>query len=125
MAEIRKFIRRVSESQGLDEEAAKAATRGLLGFVRSRATSGDFQALLGEVPGAAGLLPGDSVDDGAPGGRLGAASGIVGALKESGLEVGQVGGFVTEFLLFAQENVNGDLLERILAKAPELKLVVE
>jgi len=121
VADIQQFIRRVAESQGLDEKTATAATGGLLGFVRSKAPGRDFRALLGELPGAADLLS----EDGDLDGELGVASGIVGALKQSGLEVGQVGGFVGQFLLFAEENLSAGLVNRILAKAPELKLLLE
>ena len=139
MADIQQFIQTAAGSLGVSEDTAKSATGGLFGFLGDKLPSGDLQSLLGELPGAADLMPsggGDQVGGGllggvaklagdVVGGKLGAAAGIVGSLTQGGLDVGQVGGFVTQFLGFAKENVSGDLLERILSQVPDLKNVIE
>ena len=138
MADIQQFIQMATSNLGVTEDTAKSATGGLLGFLGDKLPSGDYQSLLGELPGAADLAPagGDEggggllggvtkLAGGAIGGKLGAAAGIVGALTKGGLDVGQVGGFVTQFLGFAKDNVSGGLLDRILTQVPDLKNVIE
>jgi hypothetical protein len=45
----------------------------------------------------------------------------VGALTAGGLEISKVAGFVGHFLGFAKTELGDDLMERIMAKAPELR----
>lgn len=138
MADIRQFLEMATRSLKIDNGTAKTATGGLLGFLGDQMDKGDFQALLGQLPGAEALLPSAApagaatagggllggltkLAGGALGGRLGDAAGILAALQASGLKTDQIGGFVTQFLGFAKQNVSGDLFGKILSQVPDLQ----
>jgi hypothetical protein len=137
VADVRQFIRLAAENLGIEESRARSATSGLLGFLQAKLEREDFESLLAELGGAAdlvgqkgnpsgGLLSGVAkLASGALGGKAGAAVGVVSALTDGGLDVGQVTRFVGQFLAFAKGNLSADLVKRILAGAPELRGVAD
>jgi hypothetical protein len=137
VADVRQFIRLAVENLGIDESTARSATSGLLGFLEAKLERGDFQSLLAELGGAAELMgpkqnPGGGLlggvaklAAGALGGKAGAAVGVVSALTDGGLDIGQVTRFVGQFLAFAKGNLSADLVKRVLAGAPELRGVAD
>ena len=89
MADIQDFIQMAMSNLGTSEETVSAATGGLLGILKDNVAGGDFDQLLGALPGAEGLLGGGSSSGG--GGLLGglvsqAASSLAGVpvVQEAG-----------------------------------------
>jgi hypothetical protein len=136
MADIQQFIRTATSALAIDEGTAKRATGGLLGFLGRKMGKGDFQALLGQLPGAADLVPESGkgsrggllgslgkVAGGALGGKLGGAAGVLEALGSSGLDPDRIPAFVGQFVGFAKQNVSGDVLGKLLSHVPDLHKV--
>ena len=134
MAGIQDFIQMAAQHLGAPEGAVKSATSAVLGAVEKEADGGDFQQLLGAIPGAADLLKGaDGAEAGggllgglmgqagsALGGNLGGAVGLLGMLQGTGLKSEQFGPFVSLFLKFVQSKAGKDLADRLLSQAPQL-----
>ena len=114
MADIQNFIQTATGSLGISQDTALSATGGLFGFLGDRLPGDDFEALLGELPGTSDVVEG----------KLGVATGVVGSLTSGGLEVRQVASFITEFLIFAETNVDGELLDRVLTQVPDIRNVI-
>ena len=139
MANVQDFIQMAVGQLGITEQTAQGATGGLLNTLRDKVAGGDFQDLLGQVPGAQDVLETsqESAGEGGAGGGLlggvmgaaatalggsgGAALNLAGLLKGAGLQSGQIGSFVSLFLGFLKKNVGGDLVSRLLSKVPELQ----
>jgi hypothetical protein len=134
MAGIQDFIQLAVQNLGAPEDAVKSATSALLGAVGKEADTGDFQQLLGAIPGAADLLKGSSGGESgggllgglmeqagsALGGNFGGAAGLLGMLQGTGLKTDQFGPFVSLFLNFVQSKAGKELVGRLLASAPRL-----
>lgn len=134
---MQEFIQMVTSKLGTSEEQARNATSGLLGFVQQQIGGSDFSELASKIPGVEQLLQngaaqGDSAGGGMlgglmqsassmMGGGLGSAMGLMGLVKQSGMDIGQAGSFGTMFLEFVKDKAGEDLLGRILNKIPELK----
>lgn len=134
MENIQEFIQQASSSIGVSGDATKSATGGLLNLIKDQAGDGDFQKLLGSLPGAdaiassassgggGGLLGGaGKMLSGALGGKLGGAAGVLGMFEKSGLDLGQAGQLATMFFSFAKGKAGNELISQILSKMPEIK----
>lgn len=134
MAGIQDFIQMAAQELGAPEGAVKSATSTVLGAVEKEADGGDFQQLLGAIPGAADLLKGSSGTESgsgllgglmgqvgpALGGNLGGAVGLLGMLQGTGLKSEQFGPFVSLLLNFLKSKAGKDLVGRLLSQAPQL-----
>lgn len=78
MAGIMDFVTQASGSLGIGEDKARSATGALLGAIQGGADKGDFQKLLGALPGAADLVKGAGAAPAASGG--GGLGGMLGGL---------------------------------------------
>ena len=56
MPGIQDFIQMASQNLGQSEDTTKSATAALLGGIQQKADAGDFQQLLGAIPGASELM---------------------------------------------------------------------
>lgn len=138
MAGIQDFIQSAAQQLGTSEDSTRSATAGLLQFVREKASGGDFQELLGKLPGAGELVASPSgatastpSGGGMLGGVMGAASSamggkgagldLVGLLGQSGFDLGKAGPFVSMFLNLIRDKGGADLLGRITKQIPQLK----
>jgi hypothetical protein len=134
MAGIQDFVQMAVQNLGAPEGAVKSATSAVLGTVEKEADAGDFQQLLGAIPGASDLLKGSGGGEAgggllgglmgqagsALGGNLGGAVGLLGMLQGTGLKSEQFGPFVSMFLKFAKSKAGEDLVGRLLSQAPQL-----
>ena len=139
MAGIQEFIQMAAQNLGASESSVTAAASAVLGAVGKEADGGDFQQLLGAIPGAAGLLKGSGGTESgggllgglmgqagsALGGNLGAAVGLLGMLQGTGLKSDQFGPFVSLFLKFVESKAGKDLVGRLLSQAPQLAKLAE
>lgn len=130
---MQEFIDMAMKSLGTDEKTTRGATGGLLNLIQKNADGGDFQELLGKLPGADLLMkegpsPGAGLG-GAIGGLVGnlaggndvaKAIGSLGFLSESGIDAGKIAQLVPLFLSFVKDKAGQDLLSRLLGKLPEL-----
>ncbi len=151
MAGIADFISMAATNLGQSEESTKTATGALLGAMKEKADPGDFQKLLGALPGASDLM-GAAVGAGKPsggggiggmlggalgggGGALGAltaavgggggALGLVGALAGSGFSMDKLGGLASLFMTFAKGQADGGLVSKLMGQVPELAKLIK
>ena len=133
MPGIEDFVKMAAQNLGQSEDSTRSATGALLGAIKDKADPGDFQQLLGAIPGAEGLLGGGSSGGGgglmggvlgaaksAVGGKLGGSLGILAAVQGSGFDAGSVGGLVSMFMKFARGSAGEGLISKLLSKVPEL-----
>ena len=114
------FINMAVSQLGINEGQAKSATGGVLGMLQGQMGGGDFQKLVGMLPGAQELLKGATGGGGtaaesgggiggALGGLLGGGSGSGLAGMVSGLLGGDKGGGVNQLLgLLGNSGLSGD-----------------
>jgi hypothetical protein len=136
MSDLNAFIGQAASSLGLSQDATGSALSGILGLIQKQASSGDASALLQALPGATELLnqgqSASSTGGGMMGSLLGAAGSLLGGkagsalsvmsiFKEAGMNSSQAGSFTSMFMDFVKENVDGDLVGRLLEQIPELK----
>lgn len=136
MAKIEDFIQSATTDLGVSEGAARSGVGAVLQMLQQKSDSGDFQQLLGSMPGAEALLSkarGASAgagESGGLGGALGGLSSLVGGgsdlagalslLQGSGLSTDQLGPFVSKFVEFAKSSAGQALVGSILGKVPEI-----
>lgn len=140
MAGITDFISMAAQNLGQSETSTKSATGALLGVLQQKADPGDFQKLLGAIPGASDLLSAGEGSGGiggmlgglgggggalggltsALGGGGGGAMGLIGALAGSGFSTDKLGGLVSLFMNFAKGQAGDGLVQKLLGQAPEL-----
>jgi hypothetical protein len=113
------FINMAVSQLGINEGQARSATGGVLGMLQGQMGGGDFQKLVGMLPGAQELLKGATGAGaaaesgggigGALGGLLGGGSGSGLAGMVSGLLGGDKGGGVNQLLgLLGNSGLSGD-----------------
>ena len=137
MPGIEDFVKMAAQNLGQSEDSTRSATGALLGAIKDKADPGDFQELLGAIPGAGGLLGGGSSGDSGGGGgglmggvlgaaksamgdKLGGSLGILSAVQGSGFDAGSVGGLVSMFMKFARSSAGEGVISKLLSKVPEL-----
>ena len=136
MADIMDFVKMAAGTLGQSEGATQSATGALLGAIQQKAEPGDFQQLLGALPGASGLLGkagggGGTASGGllggvlsqassALGGNLGQSLGILSAVQGSGFSMDKIGPLVKLFLNFAKSNAGEGLVQKLMGQVPEL-----
>lgn len=132
------LIEKLTSQLGIDASTAKSATGKAMAMVKEQAGDDLFSKISGMVPGL-----GEAAEEGAAaqedsggGGLMGAIGGIAGGLlggtagdaakmtqglADSGLDPGQMGGFVSTVIEFLKEKLGDDMIEQLLAKVPALK----
>jgi hypothetical protein len=125
------LIQQITSRLGTDGATARAAAGSVLGALKDAGDPDDVKSLLDGVPGASDLLaaaPSGGGGGGGLGGLLGKAASSLGGgagdlvsrLGASGLDPSKTGSLVTMVIGFLKEKVGGDLIGRLLAKAPGL-----
>ena len=131
---MKQFITMAAEKLGADKGLVEKAIGVVLNLIKDNASGGDFQSLVGKLPGAEALLSQPGASAGPGGGLLGAAAGALGGamggggstlgalaqLKETGLDFGQLGSLLKMFKSYATEQAGGHLTEQALASIPGL-----
>lgn len=134
MKQINDFIAVVSQQLDEPETSTRQATGALLGALQSRVNSGDFQQLLGALPGASDLIRAPAAQPatataGVLGGALGAvtsrlgtggALGLVTMIQQTGFSPAKIGGLVQKFMELVQGNAGEGLTRKLFAQLPEL-----
>lgn len=132
---MQEFIDLAVKQLGMKESGAKKATGGLLNLIKDNVPKGDFQQLLGKLPGAEGLLKESGAGGGGVGGMLGSLGGMLGGkagsalsvaglLEQSGLSTDKLGNFASMFIGFIEGKAGRDLIDRVLANVPEIKKLI-
>jgi hypothetical protein len=138
MDNMQEFVQSAARSIGVSGEAAESATGGLLNLIKEQAGRGDFEKLLGNLPGAdviASAAPSSGSGSvlggvgkalgGSLGGKLSGAASVLGVFEKSGLDLGQAGQLVTMFFNFAKGRAGSELIDQILGKMPEIKKLLD
>lgn len=128
------FIQLAVDNLGLSEDTARTATGGLLQSIQNQVGGEAARQLLLQLPGSEDLIeslamePTDGESGGLIskmgtlfGGKVGAATGLVGILDETGLEVDKIVPFASLFVYYLKSQVSTELVERILRRLPELQ----
>ncbi|MCA9119692.1 MAG: DUF2780 domain-containing protein [Planctomycetaceae bacterium] len=137
---MQEFIQSIAKQLGVDEAVAEKAASIVLSFIKSKLASSDFGSLAAQIPGLSDLAEkGEKAGSGDAGGLLGgmmkmASSAIggetgdtielAGKLKESGLDIGQLGTFGTKLLDFIKDKAGDGTVDMILSQLPELKKIL-
>ena len=132
---MQEFIQMAVEQLGMKESGAKKATGGLLNLLKDNAPKGDFQELLGKLPGAQDVMKEASGGSGGLGGMLGSLGGMLGGkagsalsvaalLEQSGLSTDKLGNFTSMFVGFLEGKAGKGLLDKVLANVPEIKKLI-
>jgi hypothetical protein len=132
--DMQEFIQSAAQSIGVSGEATKSATGGLLNLIKKQAGQGDFDRLLGNLPGADAVASAASDSGstsmlggigkalgGALGGKLSGSASVLGVFEKSGLDLGQAGQLASMFFNFAKGKAGSELIDQILGKMPEIK----
>jgi len=135
---IQDFIEMAAQNLGAEKPKVESATGGLLQMIEKQVSGGDFQELLGVLPGASSLLSkAKSGETGSPagggllgglagaaasalGGKAGASLGVLELIGKSGLSSGDSGKLVSLFFRFLKQKGSATLVQKILGSAPEL-----
>ena len=138
MADIQDFIKMAAQNLGESEGSTGAATGALLGVLKEKVAAGDFQQLLGAIPGAANIVDTGSEKEsggggllgalggltsslgGGLGGGLGGALGILTEIQKTGFSASSIGPLVSMFLNFTKSNAGEGLVQKLLGQIPEL-----
>ncbi|MCA9281115.1 MAG: DUF2780 domain-containing protein [Phycisphaeraceae bacterium] len=129
---MQEFIQMAVEQLGMKESGAKKATGGLLNMIKDNAPKGDFQELLGKLPGAQEVMKDAGGGSGGMlgslggmlGGKAGSALSIASLLEQSGLSTDKLGKFASMFLGFVEGKAGKGLLDKVLANVPEIKKLI-
>ncbi|MCA9292622.1 MAG: DUF2780 domain-containing protein [Phycisphaerales bacterium] len=127
------FLKQAASQFGISEKQAGNATGGILNILKEHSGGSKFQDLMGKLPGAEGLMKqatgGGSGGDsggimGAVGGLLGGKAGnalsLAGILQGTGLKMDDMGSFVGKLVDYMKGKAGGDLVDKLIGKAPEL-----
>ena len=124
------FVALAADKLGIDSGMVQKALGIVLNLIKDHAEGGDFQSLLGSLPGAEALLDQGGGDSGG-GGLLGALGGVMGGggaslaafaqLKETGLDGDQIGSLLSMFKDHATEQAGPDLVGRLVASVPGME----
>ena len=136
MKQINDFIAVVSQQLGEPEDQTRQATGALLSTLKSRVDAGDFQQLMGALPGANDLISkpaSQPATAGVLGGALGAvasklggvggaggALGLVAMIQQTGFSPAKIGGLVQKFMELVRGNAGDGLTKKLFAQLPEL-----
>lgn len=134
---MQEFIKSVAEKLGIDEAIAGKATSVVLSFIKSKLEGGDFGKLASKIPGFSDLAEKGNTEGEAGGGSLlggmmkmassavggeaGDALALSGKLKDTGLDVSQMGSFGTNLIDFIKDKAGEGTVDTILSQLPELK----
>ncbi len=134
MANWAEFIGQATQTLGLSEGTAKAATGGILKLIQNKASSDDFAKIKESIPGIDSLLqsaPSGENTGGlsgllskitsAFGGSGSSALGLAGMLGQSGLSSEKIAPFVSQLLGFLKTNAGENLVSKLLSSIPDLK----
>lgn len=129
------FIQMVTKQLNIPAGNAQAATGGLLNLVQEKLGGGDFQKLLGGVPGiqeamrapqpqakaagglggllgqAASMLPGN----------LGAAANVAQIFQNAGIDKAQAPSFIQTLFDYLKGKIGAGNMSGLLAKLPEIQ----
>ena len=124
---MRDFIINIASKFGLEESLAEKAVGIFMSLIKSNAEEGTVSQLFDKLPGAsdlaekyAGDATGESDDSlmgklgGMLGGDMGAAMSAVGALKATGLDMGQIKDIGKDIFSHAKENAGNDLAKDVI-----------
>lgn len=147
---IKDFIAVASKQLGEPEDQTRQATGALLTTLQSKVADGDFQQLLGALPGASDLMaktesptvpatPAASPAPAAPGmggvlggamsgmasklggaGAVGGALGLVGMIQKTGFAPAKVGGLIKKFMELVKGSAGEGLAKKLFTQIPEL-----
>ncbi len=138
MKQINDFIAVVSQQLNEPENNTRQATGALLSTLKSKVDAGDFQQLMGALPGANDLITKPASQPatataGVLGGALGAvapklggvggasgALGLVAMIQQTGFSPAKVGGLVQKFMELVRGNAGDGLTKKLFAQLPEL-----
>ena len=128
------FIQLAVNNLGLSESTARTATGGLLQSIQNQVGGEDARQLMLQLPGSEALIKNlasqsESRECGGLvskigilfGGKVSAATGLVGILDETGLGVDEIGPFTSLFVYYLKGKVSYKLVDRILGRLPELQ----
>ena len=134
------FIDMAAGQLGITPDNARSASGGLLQMIQKNVDGGDFQQLLGAVPGAEEVLKAAPQTGGGGGGSLlgglagkaasmvggqaGGALGLASLLGQSGLGASQATSFVSLFVDYLKGKAGAGMVSQILGQVPELKGLV-
>ena len=120
------LIRNIAERLGLDEETAQSVVGSLLSFVRDATDDEDGNALFDQLPGAKELVESQEEGEGGGGlmgmlggmlgGSLGSAMSVFSQLQDKGLDMSQIGEAGQGLFEYLQENLDSDLVQRIVGQ---------
>lgn len=135
MKQINDFIAVVSQQLNEPETNTRRATGALLSTLKTKVDAGDFQQLMGALPGASELMTPPAshpataaagVLGGALGGMAsklggaGGALGLVAMIQQTGFSPAKVGGLVQKFMELVRGNAGDGLAKKLFAQLPEL-----
>ena len=126
------FLQQFTQQLGVNQEAGKDLTGGLLNMIKQTASGSVFDDLTNQVPGASELAERKPQSTSGKGGLLGKVAGMLGGkagaamdltniAKTAGLDVGSIGKFVQMFLDFVRGKAGDDLANNLLSQVPALK----
>ncbi len=133
---MQEFIENIAKQLGINEAIAKQATSVIVGFIKSKLADGDFGDLASKIPGLSDLADAQpSGDEGgggllggvmkmassAIGGEAGDALELTGKLKDTGLDVGQMGSLGSGLIDFIKDKAGDGAVDMITSQMPELK----
>ncbi len=134
---MEEFIQSIAKQLGISDAIAKQATSVVLGFIKSKLADGDFGELASKIPGLSDLAseaPSEADSGGggllggvmkmassAIGGEAGDALVLTGKLKDTGLDVGQMGSFGSGLFDFIKGKAGDSAVDMITSQMPELK----
>lgn len=137
---MEEFIQNIAKQLGISEAIAKQATSVILGFIKSKLADGDFGQLASQIPGLSdlasaepsgeasgggGLLGGVmKMASSAIGGEAGDALELTGKLKETGLDIGQMGSFGSGLVDFIKDKAGDGAIDMLTSQMPELKKLI-
>ncbi len=132
---MQELIQSVMSQLGTSEEGATGAVGGIMGMIKGQADPDDFAELASKVPGAEQVI--DQADakaesgGGGVGGLLGGAASMLGGagggaldlmgiLSKAGIDADKAGPLVGMVLNFLKGKAGEGLVQKILAKVPQL-----
>ena len=120
------LIERLVANTGIERPIAEKSVGVILDFLLKEGPTDKVQALIGQMPGAAGLVAVEQ-SGGGSGGFFGGMGGIMGAanrLMAAGLSMAQVQTVTREVVTYAREKAGEDTVGEIVGAVPGLSQFV-
>ena len=128
------FIQLAAVNLGLSKDTARTATGGLLQSIQNQVGGESARQLMSQLPGSVDLIDSLAREKSGSetgglaskigtlfGGKISAATGLIGILDETGLGVDKIGPFASLFIYYLKDHVSAKLVDRILNRMPELQ----